>query len=55
MPVNLVNHLASGKHMPGILILRPKTTVKVILEDLILIAELSNTDEFRDQIVHIPL
>ena len=55
MPLHLVDHLASGKHVPGILAFRPKATIKVILDDLILIAELSDTDEFCDQIVHIPL
>ena len=55
MPVHLADHLASGKHMPGILVFRPKATIKAILDDLILIANLSETDELRDQIVHIPL
>jgi hypothetical protein len=55
MPGHLANHLANDKHVPGILVFRPKTAIKEILDDLILITELSDTDEFRDQIVYIPL
>lgn len=55
MPVHVADHLANSKHIPGILVFRPKATIKAILDDLILIAELSDENEFRDQIVHIPL
>ena len=55
MPVHLQGHIARGKHMPGILVFRPKAAIKTILEDLMLIAELAALDEFQDQIVHIPL
>ena len=55
MPNHLVDHLASGKHMPGILVFRRRAAIKAILEDLILIAEVAESGEFRDQITHIPL
>ena len=55
MPSHLADHLSDGKHIPGILVFRPKATVKAILNDLILIAQAADDDEFRDQIEHIPL
>lgn len=55
MPVHLRDHIAQGKHIPGILAFRPKATIKVILDDLMLISEIAELDEFRDQIVYIPL
>ncbi len=55
MPVHLADHLAEGKHIPGILAFRPKATIKAILDDLILISELADDSEFQDQIIHIPL
>jgi hypothetical protein len=55
MPSHLSDHLSEGKQVPGILVFRRKATVKEILEDLVLIAKVADVDEFRDQIVHIPL
>lgn len=55
MPVHLIDHLAEGKHIPGILVFRRKATVKAIIEDLVLIAAIANDDELSDQIIHIPL
>lgn len=55
MPVHLADHLAEGKHTPGILVFRRKTTIRAIIEDLVLVAAIANNDEFSNQIVHIPL
>ncbi len=41
--------------LPGILVFRRRATIKAILEDLILIAKVAESSEFRDQITHIPL
>lgn len=55
MPVHLVDHLAEGRHVPGILVLRPNTSIGLIIEDLIAIAGASFEDEYQDQITYIPL
>ncbi|CAN2048071.1 DUF5615 domain-containing protein [Candidatus Magnetomoraceae bacterium gMMP-1] len=55
MPKHLQDHLASGHHILGIFTLRPKARLSEILEDLLLIWELTAIDEYQDQIVHIPL
>jgi len=55
MPEHLRDHLASGHHMLGILTLRPQTSLGEIIEDLLLIWELADEDEYQDQIVHVPL
>ena len=55
MPVHLGDHLSAGKHIPGILVFRRKSTIKAVIEDLVLIAAIADDDEFSDQIVHIPL
>lgn len=55
MPVHLAEHLSQNRHIPGILVLRPKASFGKILDDLIFIAEVDENDEFCDRIVHIPL
>jgi hypothetical protein len=55
MPVHLADHLAEGRHIPGILILGADLSVGENLEELILIAEAAFDDEFCDQIVNLPL
>lgn len=55
MPDHLSKHLAEGHHIPGILTLRPKASLGEIIDDLLLIAELADTDEYQDQIIHVPL
>lgn len=55
MPIHLIEHLNENKHIPGIFVLRPKATVKQILDDLILIAEVDALNDFCDRIVYIPL
>jgi hypothetical protein len=54
MPIHLADHLAQGNHIPGILVFRRRSTIRAILDDLILIAEVGHEGEFQDQLVHIP-
>jgi Domain of unknown function (DUF5615) len=54
MPVHLTDHIAEGHHMPGIFILNPKSTGQN-LEELILLAEYSFDNEYKDQIIHVPI
>lgn len=55
MPKHLKEHLAAGRHVPGIFTLRPKASIGSVIEDLLLIWESSYPEEYQDQIVHIPL
>ncbi len=55
MPQHLKDHLEKGHHVQGIFTLRPKAFMKEVIDDLLLIWELAEHEEYRDQIVHIPL
>ncbi|MBW4491981.1 MAG: DUF5615 family PIN-like protein [Oscillatoria princeps RMCB-10] len=55
MPVHLSDHLAAGRHIPGIFVLRPRAEIGQVIDDLILIALAANENEYQDRIVHIPL
>jgi len=55
MPQHLKVHLNTGHHVSGIFTLRPKALMKDVIDDLLLIWEIAELDEYHDQIVHIPL
>ncbi len=55
MPVHLADHIAQGRHIPGILILNRNLTIGQTIEELILIAQDSFDDEYQDQIINLPL
>lgn len=55
MPGHLADHLALGRHVPGIIQLPRRMNMRVILDDLWLIWAAAQPDEFLDQIVHLPL
>jgi hypothetical protein len=55
MPVHLRDHLAAGRHVPGILILPSLLDLGAVIEDLMLIWGASRPDEFQDQITYLPL
>jgi hypothetical protein len=55
MPVHLREHLAQNRHVPGIFALRPRANIKLILEDLILIATAGNYQDYQNRITYIPL
>jgi len=55
MPIHLKEHLASGRHVPGIFTLKPKASIMEAIQDLVLIWEIAESDEYQDQIVYIPL
>ena len=55
MPPHLRDHLAEGRHMPGIITLSQKMNIGDMIEELIFLAEAANDDEFKDQIRHMPI
>jgi len=54
MPRHLDQHLKGGHHVPGVLMVRPATSVPVLVEFLVLVAYASRPDEWRDRIEYIP-
>lgn len=55
MPRHLREHLENGRHIPGIFTLKPKAPIREIINDLLLIWEIAEIDEYKDQIVFVPL
>lgn len=55
IPVHLQDHLALGRHVPGIIQLPRRMDIGHILNDLLLIWAAARPGEFQDQIVHLPL
>jgi len=51
MPVHLRNHLALGRHVPGILTMKFRLAPWQMVEDLLLIWGASLPGEYQDQIV----
>jgi Domain of unknown function (DUF5615) len=55
MPAHLADHLAAGRHVPGILLLDLDAPIGLAIEDLWIAAAASQEDELRDTIVYVPL
>lgn len=53
MPTHLVDHLAVGRHIPGILLINAGLSIGDTLDYLVLAAHISESDEYRDQIQHL--
>ncbi len=50
MPVHLQDHLAAGRHVPGIFTLNPKLTIRETAGELALIWGASEAEEYFDQL-----
>lgn len=55
MPAHLQEHLAAGQHVPGIFILRRQLPMKEILDELTLIWEAAEPEEYCDALTYLPL
>lgn len=55
MPVHLDQHLSAGRSVPGILALRPQTSMGEIIEQLVIIWEAGRLGDFRNRITYLPL
>jgi hypothetical protein len=55
MPGHLADHVAQGRHIPGIFIVNAKWPIEALAEALALIAGASFADEYRDQIRYLPM
>ncbi len=55
MPRHLSDHLATGHHVPGILVITPAMSMGDLIDKLILIAGTSKDDEYQDLLLYLPL
>jgi len=55
MPLHLRNHLSTGRHVPGILVVPQRMAPWQVSDQLYLIWVASLPNEFQDQIVYLPL
>jgi len=55
MPVHLTEHLAQGRHIPGIITLNPEMGIGATIDELVLIAVAANPDDFQDRIAYLPI
>ncbi len=55
MPPHLARHLASGHHVPGIVLVPRRFGIAQIVADLLLVWGASLPGEFQDQIIYLPL
>jgi hypothetical protein len=55
MPRHLADHLAQGRHVPGIFVLNPEMGIGETIDELVLIAGASFNDEYQDRISYLPL
>jgi hypothetical protein len=55
MPPHLQDHLAQGRHVPGILVMNPKMSVGETIEELVLICGASEEKEYHDRISFLPV
>jgi hypothetical protein len=54
MPAHLADHLAAGRHSPGVFMIRPRSTLPQILSFLRDTAYASESAEWQDRIQFIP-
>lgn len=55
MPVHLADHLAAGRHVPGIFVLNPDLSMGQAVDELVLIWTVSDVNEYIDRIEYLPL
>ena len=55
MPGHLRDHLAAGRHIPGIFILNDDMSIGQTIDELILIEGTAIPEEYTDQIRHLPI
>lgn len=53
MPVYLKNYLQQDRHIPCIFILDPQLNIGENIGELLLVAEISFADEYRDQVIYL--
>jgi hypothetical protein len=55
IPKHLREHLAAGRHVPGIFLVRRRFSLGRLIDDLLLIRRASEPGEYQDRIEYLPL
>lgn len=55
MPRHLADHLAQGRHMPGIFVVNVTMNMGQVIDELVLIAGATEPAEYRDLILYLPI
>jgi Domain of unknown function (DUF5615) len=55
MPAHLRDHLADGRHVPGIFILNPGMSMGETVDELSLIWSVSEAEEYTDHLSYLPI
>lgn len=55
IPQHLADHIEQDRHVPGILILNPNSSIGETIDELILIAEAVTADELQDRLDYLPI
>ena len=55
MPQHLQTHISEGHHIPGIFELNPNMSIGETIEELVLIWSVSDSDEYQDKLLYLPL
>lgn len=55
MPRHLQEHLAKGRHVPGLLLIRRQASIGALVRDLLLIWHASKLSDYQDRIEYLPL
>lgn len=55
IPRHLSDHLAAGRHVPGVFWLRPGAEIGGIIESLYLVWLVSTVEEYQDRTIYVPL
>lgn len=54
MPLHLANHVAAGRHVPGIFHVSPRESIIIVATSLAYVYGASLPDEYRDMIAFMP-
>lgn len=54
MPVHLTDHLAAGRHSPGVLCVRRGSSMDSVIESLVIVAYAGRPDDLADTLAYIP-
>jgi hypothetical protein len=55
MPSHLADHLAAGRHSPGVFCVRPGAYIPDIIADLVMSTYAGNPDDFADVVTFVPI
>lgn len=55
MPGHLADRISRGRHVPGIFVLGERLTIGEVIEELFLIALASESDQYQDLIMFLPI